>query len=43
MGLKLILLMLCMVHLDNLGLFYVGAGDHCARCWLVGESEIGPS
>jgi hypothetical protein len=43
MGVKIILLMLFMVHLANLGLFYVGAGDHCAQCRLVGESEIDPS
>jgi hypothetical protein len=42
-GVKLIFLMLFMVHLADLGLFYVVAGDHCARCRLVGESGIGPS
>jgi hypothetical protein len=42
-GCKLIFLMLFMVHLAELGLLYVVAGEHCARCWLVGESGIGPS
>jgi hypothetical protein len=27
---KLIFLMLFMVHLDNLGMFYVVVGNHCA-------------
>jgi hypothetical protein len=43
MGVKLIFLMLFMVHLANLGLFYVAAGDHLERCPLRGESGIGPS
>jgi hypothetical protein len=42
-GVKLIFLMLFMVHVADLGLFYVAAGDHFARCQLVGESGIGPS
>jgi hypothetical protein len=42
-GVKLIFLMWFMVHVANLGLFYVAAGDHFARCWLVSESGIGPS
>jgi len=43
MGVKLIFLMLFMVHLDDLGLFYVAAGDYFARCRLFGESGIGPN
>jgi hypothetical protein len=43
MGVKLIFLMLLMVHVVDLGLFHVGAGEHCARCRLVGESEIDPN
>jgi hypothetical protein len=42
-GVKLIFFMLLMVNLADLGLFYVVAGEHCARCQLVGESGTGPS
>jgi hypothetical protein len=42
-GCKTYLLMLFMVHLADIGLLYVVAGDHCARCRLVGEIRIGPS
>jgi uncharacterized membrane protein YecN with MAPEG domain len=43
MGVNLIFLMLFMVHVADLGLFYVAVGDHFARCQLVGESGIGHS
>jgi hypothetical protein len=32
-----------MVNMADLGLYYVVAGDHLARCRSTGESEIGPS
>jgi hypothetical protein len=43
MGEKLIFLNVFMVNMANLGLYYVVAGDHFARCRLVGESKIGPN
>jgi uncharacterized membrane protein YecN with MAPEG domain len=39
-GVKIIFLMLFMVHVANLGMFYVAAGDHFSRCQLVGQSGI---
>jgi hypothetical protein len=35
------ILMCSMVNMDDLGLYYVVAGDHFARCWSIGERDIG--
>jgi hypothetical protein len=35
--------MFFMVNMADLGLYYVVAGDHYARCRWAGESGIGPS
>jgi hypothetical protein len=42
-GVKLIFLMLLIVHVADLGWFYVVVGELCAQCQLVGERDIGPS
>jgi hypothetical protein len=33
--------MLVMVHMADLGLFYVVVGEHCARCQSTSKSGIG--
>jgi hypothetical protein len=35
------ILMCFMVNMNDLGLYYVVAGDHFARCQSIGEREIG--
>jgi hypothetical protein len=43
MGVKCVSFMFLIVHVADLGQFYVCVGELCARCLLVGESGIGPN
>jgi hypothetical protein len=42
-GVKLIFFMFFVIHVADLGLCYVVAGNHCARCQFFDESRIGPN